>query len=345
MQIDKTNIKKILLIKPRGIGDVVLSSIVFDNLLEDFPKAKIDYLTEKPSNFLLDPLEFINEVIIMKKKTLVDRIKLFHTIRKKKYDLVFDFYATPLTTQVTFLSGAKYRVGFPYKGRKFAYNLFGPSERDKFHAAELHLEMIKSVGLLDKHKKLKIGYTDEDIAFAKKIKLEVNPDKKLLIGVSPSGGWASKKCPAEIFSKLVNETQKKFNCRILILWGPGDKEDAEYIYNNRINDEVIFAPPTSITQMATCTSICDLFIANDSGPMHISTATDTPTLSIHGPTDPKLQGPYGEKHSYILVNELDCIICNMLDCPKNQECFRNIEVNVFTKEVENILTKNNLLKI
>ncbi|MFA8343338.1 MAG: glycosyltransferase family 9 protein [Rhodothermaceae bacterium] len=343
MQIDKTRVKKILLIKPRGIGDVVLSSIVFDNLKEEFPEAKIDYLTEKPSNFLLEPLEFINEVIIMKKKTLGDRIKLFSTIRKNKYDLVFDFYATPLTTQVTFLSGARYRVGFPYKGRKFAYNLFGPAERDKFHAAELHLEMIKSVGISGNHKNLEIGYNPDDVKFAEELKREIKPEGKLLIGVSPSGGWASKKCPAEIFSKLVNETQKKFNCKILILWGPGDKDDAEYIYNNRINDEVIFAPPTSIGQMATCTSVCDMFIANDSGPMHISTATDTPTLSIHGPTDPKLQGPYGDKHSYILVNDLDCIICNLLDCPKNQECFRNIEVDQFINEVGNVLTKNNLI--
>lgn len=343
MQIDKNKIKKILLIKPRGIGDVVLSSVVFDNLIDEFPEAKIDYLTEKPSNFLLDSLGFLNEIIIMKKKTLSDRIKLFSLIRKNKYDLVFDFYATPLTTQITFLSGAKYRVGFPYKGRKYAYNLFGPIERGKFHAAELHLEMLKSVGLKGDKNNLKIGFSEEDIDFANNLKAEINSNDQLLIGVSPSGGWASKKCPADTFSKLVNEVQKKYNCKILILWGPGDKDDAEYIFNNRLNENIIFAPPTSIGQMATCISVCDIFIANDSGPMHISTAVNTPTLSIHGPTSPRLQGPYGNKHSYIRVEDLDCIECNLLDCPKNQECFRNLNTEMFISSVEELLNKNKLL--
>lgn len=343
MQIDKKKIKKILLIKPRGIGDVVLSSIVFDNLVKEFPDAEIDYLTEKPSNFLLEPLDFINEVIIMKKKKLSDRLKLFMQIRKKKYDLVFDFYATPLTTQVTFFSGARYRVGFPYKGRKFAYNLFGPEERDKFHAAELHLEMIKAVGISGDLKNLKIGYSKEDIQFAEELKQKIKGENELLIGVSPSGGWDSKKCPPEIFSKFVNSIQKEFNCTILILWGPGDKEDAEFIYNNRLNDKIIYAPPTSIGEMATAISICDLFIANDSGPMHISTATGTPTLSIHGPTSPKLQGPYGEQHSYLRIEDLDCIECNLLECPKNQECFRNILPETFVASVKDLLIKNSLI--
>lgn len=342
MIINKKHINKILLIKPRGIGDVVLSSIMFDNLVEEFPNAKIDYLTEKPSNFLLEGLDFINEVIIMKKKPLGERLKLFSQIRKNKYDIVFDLYATPFTTQITFFSGAKYRVGFPYKGRKFAYNVFGPEERDKYHAAELHFEILNSIGLLAKYKNLRIGYSQDDLDFANKLSNEINPENKLLIGVSPSGGWDSKKCPPEVFSDFINAIQEKYNCKILILWGPGDKDDAEIMFDKRINDNIIFAPPTSISQLAACISVCDLFVANDSGPMHISTAVDTPTLSIHGPTSPRLQGPYGEKHSYIRLDELDCIECNLLDCPKNQECFRDLQVEAFINKVEDLLTKNKI---
>ncbi|PIX00142.1 MAG: hypothetical protein COZ80_01810, partial [Ignavibacteria bacterium CG_4_8_14_3_um_filter_37_9] len=61
MKIEKGKIKRILCIKLRGIGDVILSTVVFDNLLKEFPLAKIDYLTEPPGKTALENLSFINE--------------------------------------------------------------------------------------------------------------------------------------------------------------------------------------------------------------------------------------------------------------------------------------------
>jgi ADP-heptose:LPS heptosyltransferase len=46
-EIKKDKVKKILCIKPRGIGDIVLSTIVLENLKDYFPAAEIHYLTEE----------------------------------------------------------------------------------------------------------------------------------------------------------------------------------------------------------------------------------------------------------------------------------------------------------
>ena len=118
--IDKKSVNKILIIKLRGIGDVVLSTIVLDNLREDFPEVSIDYLTDPPSKPGLEGLQHINNVLAFPKNGLWQRLKLFLQIRRSNYDLVFDFFSNPTTAQITFLSGAKYRVGFPYQGRKYA---------------------------------------------------------------------------------------------------------------------------------------------------------------------------------------------------------------------------------
>src|ERR1035437_9469468 len=127
MEIDKSKIKKILCIKPRGIGDIVLSTIIIDNLISYFPEVKIDYLTENFAKSCLEDNPNINKILTMGKKEFPLWVAL--RIRKEKYDLLIDLWSNPRTAQITFLSGVKYRVGFSYRGRRYAYNIRATSER------------------------------------------------------------------------------------------------------------------------------------------------------------------------------------------------------------------------
>lgn len=341
MKIDNSAIKKILLIKFRGIGDVILSTVVLENLKRNFPNASIDYLTEKPSDQLLNLLDEITNVHLYTEKSLSGRLKLIHNIRKEKYDLIFDFYANPFTAQITFLSRAKYRAGFPYRGRKYAYNLFGPEERGKFHAADLHLEFLKKIGLSVTTSNLKLKLDDESISFARQFFENTFSQKDFVIGISPSGGWKSKKCDSIKFAEIADASAQKYNAKILIVWGPGDENDTDEIIR-LMKSNATKAPVTNIKQMASLISQCKILIANDSGPMHISTAIGTPTLSLHGPTDPNLQGPYGSKHEWIIKSDLHCIICNKLECPYNHECFLELDVDDVLSKVDKLIEKNNI---
>ncbi|MGK9475941.1 glycosyltransferase family 9 protein [Melioribacter sp. OK-6-Me] len=335
-------IKKILIIKLRGIGDVVLSTVVLDDLLNFFPEAQIDYLTDKSSANWLKGLTQVNTVLVYPKSGMLNKLKLITEIRKKKYDIVFDFYSNPSTAQITFLSGAEYRIGFPYRGRKYAYNLYGPNERGKYHAAELHLEVLKSVGIpVKNNSKLYFYYSKDDENYAEEFLLRSNLNDKVIAGISPTGGWQSKRCPPEKLAELVRTLNKKYNIPLLILWGPSDYEDAIKI-KEIVGDSAHLSPPTTVEQMAALMSKCAFIVANDSGPMHISTAIGTPVLSLHGPTNPLHQGPFGSKHEYIVLNELECIMCNLLVCPKNQECFRDISEKLFLTKVEILLNKNSI---
>lgn len=338
--IPRDEIKKILIIKLRGIGDVVLSTIVLDNLRESFPNSTIDYLTDFSSKPGLEGLKQINSVIEFPRTGLLERIKLFYNIRRSNYDLIFDFFSNPATAQLTFFSGAPYRVGFPYKGRKYAYNFYGPEERSSYHSALLHIMTLKNLKLINSNSNLYYYLSDHDILFANKVFNSNNLNNIFVVGISPSGGWKSKKCDPAKFAEIGNAIQKKYNCKIIIVWGNSDKEDAESI--NKLIDNSVLAPSTSIREMAALISKCDILIANDSGPMHISTAVGTPVLSLHGPTNPKLQGPFGENHEYIIKSDLDCIICNLLECPKNHECFVNLNLEEVLDKVDKLIVKNML---
>ncbi len=339
--LDIKKIERILIIKLRGIGDVVLTTIVLDNLREVFPDSQIDFLTDNPSVPLLKPLKQIDNVIGFNRKNIFKRLLLFPLIRKTQYDLVLDFFSNPASAQLTYFSKAKYRVGFPYKGRTYAYNYFGPAERGKYHSADLNLELLKNIDLPYNNKTLYVGLEDKHIKFANNYFYSNFNKKDFVVGIIPGGGWQSKKCDPIKFAEIADEIILKYNVKVLLLWGPGDKVEADEIIRFMKNKSII-APPTTINQMAAIIQKCKIIIANDSGPMHISAALNTPTLAIHGPTNPKLQGPYGDKHEWVRYDELDCIECNLLECPKQHQCFIDLPLSRIIGKIDKIIEKNNL---
>ena len=326
----------------RGIGDVVHSTIVIDNLRDEYPNAQIDYLVESPSQPGLDGLLGINKILIFERTKFWKKLSLIYSIRKTKYDLILDFFSNPSTAIVTYLSGAKYRVGFPYRGRKYAYNIFGPEERGKYHSAQLHLETLKMIGIQNSKKILYYNINSKAISFANKYFNSVFPKDTFVIGLCPTGGWKSKKCPPKKFAEIASALIEKYQVKILILWGKSDEDDATLIHS-LLGKESVIAPSTSIQEMAALIQKCNILIANDSGPMHISTAVGTPVLGLFGPTNPKMQGPFGKQHEWVHLEELDCIQCNLLYCPRNNECFSSLPINQILEKVNNLIVKNKLL--
>jgi ADP-heptose:LPS heptosyltransferase len=340
-KIEKEKINRILVIKLRGIGDVVLSTIVLNNLKLDFPNSLIDYLVELPSSFGVKGLQNVNDVLIFHRNDFWQKVKLIFQIKKNKYDLVIDLFSNPSTAIITYLSGAKYRAGFPYRGRKYAYNRFGPIERGKFHSADLNLQLLKNLGIASSCKELQYYIDKSSKQFAEKYVRDNFLQNDFIVGICPTGGWPSKKCDPEKFIEFAKAIKNKFGAKLLILWGKSDELDAKIIFEG-LEEISIIAPPTSIQEMAALISQCNLLIANDSGPMHISTAIGTPVLSLHGPTSPYMQGPFGSKHEWLRLDSLNCIECNLLDCPKNHECFKFLSSELVLEKVQNLIEKNNL---
>ncbi len=341
MLTPKSPVKKILLIKFKGIGDVILSTVVLKNIKEMFPNAKIDFLTEKPSAPLLNEIPFINEVLIFGTKDKFEIVKQIFRIRKNKYDLVLDLYSNPKSAQITFASGARFRAGFPYRGRKYAYNLFGPIERGVHHAGDLHLHFLENIGIPAKQKEPLIVIPREAKKFAENYFTSIEQEEKY-VALVPGGGWESKRCDPVKFAEIGNTVFDKFRTRSIILWGKGDLEEAEEI-KKMMGESALLAPKTTFIEMGAIAEKCKLAIANDSGPMHLISSLGLPVLALHGPTDPALQGPFGNKHETIRLDELECICCNLLVCNRNHECFLQLPIERIMKKIDSLIQKNNII--
>ncbi len=337
MEINSSEINKILIIKPRGIGDIILSTIVLDNLTQHFPNAKIDYLVESFAKEVLENIPLINKVLTFDKSEFI--LKTIFKIRKEKYDLILDLWSNPKTAQLTFFSGADYRAGFSYRGRKYAYNIFGTSERGNYHSAFHNLDLLKPLNVKLHSNKIHFNINSDSESFANNFFNENNLTNKLTIGIIPSGGWDSKRCPSDKWINICRELIQNLKCNILVLWGPGDEKDAQQIKSS-INSECILAPSTSLSKMSGLISKCNLIIANDSGPMHISAALGVPTLGLFGPTDPQKHGPFSSNSDHSIVSNLHCIICNRLVCPYKKECFHQMDVKIIVDKSKQLHTNN-----
>ncbi|HSW53683.1 MAG TPA: glycosyltransferase family 9 protein [Ignavibacteriaceae bacterium] len=335
IKIKSEKIKKILCIKPRGIGDIILSTIVLENLNSAFPHSEIHYLTEEFAKRSVENNPFVSRILTFNKKDFV--LSIIRKVRKEKYDLVFDFWSNPKTAQITFLSGAKYRVGYEKRGRKYAYNFIGKAGTMGEHAAEDNLVLLNALNIPIISKRIIYQTTKEEKLFAEKFLNESNiQNEKLLIGIIPSGGWESKRCDPVKWIKICQEIQKKYQAQFLILWGPGDEKDATVISHGLLPPPLL-TPKSSFGELSALIEKCDLIIANDSGPMHVSAALGKPTLGIFGPTDPIAHRPYSANSSYVIHSELHCIKCTKLVCPYNHECMLALPIEKVMTEVEKLM--------
>ncbi len=339
MKFKPEKIKKILCIKPRGIGDIILSTIILDNLIAYFPSAKIDYLTEEFAKHAVENNPLVNKVLTMKKTDL--SIKTAFKIRKEKYDLILDMWSNPWTAQITFFSGVKYRAGFAYRGRKYAYNIHATSERGEHHSAEHNLELLRALNIPIISKHVYYFVSEKEDMLGKNFIEKNVPHGYSIMGIIPSGGWPSKRCDKEKWVEIIKTVSEKYRTKFIILWGPGDETDADFI-TSRLPEQTIIAPKTDIPAMAGIIKNCSLIIANDSGPMHLAAAMGIPTIGLFGPTNPQMHRPYSENSAYVINKDLFCIVCNFTECPYKHECFTKLPVETVLDKIDYLIGKSRI---
>ncbi len=331
-------ISSILIIKPRAIGDVLLSTIVTPNLRAAFPNARIDFLTESPAADIISDNPHITDAIIFhpKKDSFFTLLRRLH---RQKYDLVFDLFCNPRTAQMTAATGAKFRVGYPFRGRAWAYNVHVPTRADRVHNTQFNLDALRH---------LSIPITSEEVVFPvpeavrarmRSLSERYRDREGPLIALNPSGTWQTKRWPLSHFAALGDRLARERGANILLLWGPGEKPDVEHIASLMAHPPHI-APPTTIRELGALLASCDYMISNDSGPMHIAAAVDIPTLGIFGPTNPELQGPWNPHSSWVRLDGLDCLGCNLTRCEIGNICMRDLPVTTVCDAFDQLLARN-----
>jgi ADP-heptose:LPS heptosyltransferase len=318
------NFTSILIIKLRGTGDVVTALPVVANLRARYPDVRIDFLVERGSAGIIRGNPWITTVMEFGRKKESD-ISFIRRVRKGKYDLVLDLFSNPRTALATFLSGARIRAGYPFRGRAYAYNTKIEPRSSTVHNVEFNLDALRrlNVPILDPFPRVPLA--DADVVAVEQWFCNNHLTDRTVVAINSNCGRENERWGIENFAALSDRIAKEFNASILLMWGPGEEKDVAKL-QSLIKSPSLLLPKTTLPQSAAFLKRCTYFVSNDSGPMHIGAAVGVPTLGIFGPVNPRLQGPYGDQNRWVNHSALDCLGCNLLSCPIGIKCMKELPV-------------------
>ncbi len=343
-----SSIRKILVIRLDRIGDMVMTTPIFRALKKKWPDAQITVLTNTVNRNVVINNPFIDCILVYDRenahKRLNSRLIFFRSIRERKFDLVIDPYLDYelKTSLITRFIGKKFRLGFEFAGRGIFYNIryqsnVFPVSTEKKHMIDYNLDLVTCLGIEAKQRQPEIFLSTDEKENADKLleKAGVNVESRI-IGIHPGGNYQSQRWPVKRFAAISDHLITNYNVKVILFAGQAEKQLLSEFRGFAVKSP-IFLEDLSLSEFMSTLSHCCLFLCNNSGPLHIATALNIPTVSTMGPTIPYHWWPCGKNH-IVLREDLDCSPCKKGTC-KTHECLELIETDDFLSAVESQLKR------
>lgn len=323
---DISGIKKILVVKLRHLGDVLLTTPVFSSLKKALPNAQIDAYVYEEAVPMLEGNPFVGHILTYnsqwKKRGFFFRLRreiaLLREIRKQGYDLVINLTEGDRGVFSSWLSGAKIRVGFSPKGRlqkKLVTHTVKhcPSLR---HTVERNLDALRRIGIFPEE-------SERELFFDAGKKKEGAP----FILIHPTSRWRFKCWSVPKMRELI-ERILKMGKRVVLTSGPDPIEISmvEAIAQGLNVD--VFAGKTTLKELGALIHSCEVLICVDSVPLHIASALKSPVVALFGPTSDVTWGPWRNPHARMITQNFSCRPCYQDGCggSKYSDCLQTLPV-------------------
>jgi heptosyltransferase-2 len=255
-------------------------------------------------------------------------------LRKRRFDLAFasgwtgDFRGN----LAIWLAGARQRVGFGYAGGEFLLTDVVPPDLARPHIGDRNMQLVEHLGFSARGNEGVIRLNPEDEQFASKLlTLKGIENEDLVVGVHPGAGSRIREWGDERLAEVARSASEKFGAKILWFQDPATPRN---VPGN------LHAVSLTLTlgQFAAVVSRCQLFICNDSGPMHVAAALKVPVVAVFGPQRPEWFGPLGEGHKVVIREDIWCRPCGDRCRWKEPYCMSLVSVEQVRREVENRLS-------
>ncbi len=353
--IDRKSINKILVIRHRFIGDMVLAIPFIKNLKENLPSVSIDILVSPNSGELLEGNPDVNNLIYFdntkfhkyeKKDEETASAKEIHysffscakVIKEKKYDIVFVLKRSFSSALLAAVSGARYRVGFGTEFRSFL--LTHAVKYDKnIHEETNFLSCLTPLDIKPLKYKPVIYPTESESIRANGFLVRLDRFKpKVLIHATSAHPY--KKWPKRYFAEVIDSLFEKFEAQFIFTGASIDKETYEEILSwcknkNKIKTQNL----CGLISLRECFPLyqgLDLALCVDSGNAHIAAATGIPTYVLYGPTNSDRWLPLGEKVFPIKLKQLlPCQPCDVkVEC-SHLSCMKLLTPEIVLGQINN----------
>ncbi|HEX2583346.1 MAG TPA: putative lipopolysaccharide heptosyltransferase III [Chlamydiales bacterium] len=352
---DLKGVQKILVVKMRQLGDVLLTGPVFTALKNRLPRAEIDAYIYSESLPMLEGhpaiASFLSYDRNWKKRSfffrLYQELRLLWAIRRRHYDLVINLTEGDRGAIAAKYSGARFRVGFDPKGK----GLFGkkklythvvkncPSLR---HTVERNLDALRRIGIFP---------TLEERDLFHSIAPQISERMRERVGegfllIHPTSRWRFKCWPVEKMRALSKALLEE-GVRLVFTAGPDPIEVQMIQEMTRDLPVCNLAGQITLKELSALIQLSSLLLCVDSLPLHLASALKKPVIALFGPTSEITWGPWRNPHAKIVSQNFSCRPCYQDGCggSKVSDCLATLSVEIVLREVRTCLQSKVLSKV
>ena len=340
---DWSQVRKVLFVRLRSIGDTVLATSAVNALRRFLPDAQIDILVEDWVAPVLAEHPSLSSVISLERNSLAARARIAREIRASGYDVVYNLHGGTTSTFLTRASGARHRVGYESYQYAKLHNHQAPSAsflwgQEKTHSVEQQLALLGWTGVPVTDRPATQLAILESAAFVIEERIRGGKlEGKSLALIHPAAAFATKQWAAENFARVVEYLERADFSSVAIV-GPGQDKVLDELQRH------CSAPITtfnlSLPEVSALASRAELFVGNDSGIAHMAAAVGTPSVVIFGSSNIAHWRPWSRAESEVVFEEMPCQPCHGYFCEQFEqpECILRVPVNRVTAAIERVLT-------
>ncbi len=341
-----------LIILMGSLGDVARGLCLVSQIKNSFPKSAITWLVEPKCKEAVTFHPLIDDILVFDRANWKKGLKdIFHELRTRRFDCVLDLQRHFKSGVFSFLSGAKYRIGFhpgnTKEGNWLFNNTYIPCLDDDYSKLFHYLKFTEYLGCHPEYlpsesramfesRVLDFGFSGPGLpSLAADILSRI---KKPFIAMVLGSSWVSKEWPAERYARLIHDLVETTSLHIVMVDTPAKQRMACELERAIDSGRLInLVGRTSLLELAAVLKEAELAVGPDCGSAHIAAAVGTLYVALFGPTSPQRTAPFGSEH-LIVSKHLACAPCYKKKCPgKDTICMRSIEAGDVKVKVLQVL--------
>ena len=339
--------KKILVVRYRFIGDMILTIPFLRNLRYAYPDAQIDMLVAPNSGEVIENCPYINNFIYFdttrkhkyekgkgKKKSFWYYAK---ELRKEKYDKAYVLKRSLSSALLCFFAGIKERVGYDTENRGFLLTKKLKYNNQK-HESLCFLDALETDGIPVKDTHLENWIKEENRNKVLELFKKNNIKGKTAV-VNVTATNEGKIWDINNFARIIEYLANEKETQVIYIGAPSDRN----IYENiPFKEELKIKPVNLCGEVTIKDSLAllkevDLMIGNDSGNLHMAASVGTRVIGLYGPMPFEKWRALGE-NNILLKADLPCMPCGLKGkCPNNKACMNNITVEQVKEAINKLI--------
>jgi lipopolysaccharide heptosyltransferase II len=348
----KCNPRRIAIFRALQLGDLLQAIPALRAIRAGFPDAEITLIglpwaksfIQRFHHYIDRFVEFVGSSGIAEIEASPERIAGFvKEQRAYGYDLAIQMHGSGRASNGFILAlGAKVTVGY-YEGKRPEELTLGAPYPDNQPEVYRNLGLAKLLGCPNCDPRLEFPLSNEDRSEAAALLRRLPRPDRPWIGLHTGARIPSRRWPARYFSSIADELTQRFSAQIILTGSADEKVIVQAVETQMMTRPINLAGETSLGGLAALISQLDLFISNDTGPAHIASAVDTPSITIFGPADHRRWAPLDQIRHPIVRRSVECSPCSYWDCPIGHPCLHRIYPEMVMALAERLLVGGTVL--